>query len=339
MRKLSLLAACALAALTLSGAAQAAGSTPKLLTKFQPVLVFHPGEEFRPTTVESFIRDSDLEAATSPTTWTVVNPDPTASDLPVTSPPTWRLNQQPCFAGAAARRPPVLRRRGLRRAGRDRLRARRQGRQEHRPPVLALLLRQPLPLPVPAARRDLAVARGRLGGRQRRAHEPEASGRGRPERALLRRDPAVGGDRASRRPSDRVRGPRLARELLRARPPRVRAGSACRRRSSSSSSRPGCRSRPTSPRPAPPPGRSASASSRPGSRRSPTARRTGSRSRASGASWSTSAHRRRSAQSPSGRRPSAPRSTRSGASRSPRSAGGARTGDSGGRSKGARPSS
>ena len=36
----------------------AAGSTPKLLTKFQPVLVFHPGEEFRPTTVESFIRDS-----------------------------------------------------------------------------------------------------------------------------------------------------------------------------------------------------------------------------------------------------------------------------------------
>ena len=100
MKKLFVLAAGAIAALALAGTATAAGSTPKLLTKFQPVLVFHPGEEFRPTTVESFIRDSDLEAATSPTTWTVVNPSPTADDLPTSSPPVWRLNQQPCFAGA-----------------------------------------------------------------------------------------------------------------------------------------------------------------------------------------------------------------------------------------------
>jgi hypothetical protein len=81
--------------------AHASGSTPKLLRKFQPVLVFHPGEEFRPATVESFIEDSDLEAATSPTTWTLVDPDPTSDSLPTTSPPVWRLNQQPCFAGAA----------------------------------------------------------------------------------------------------------------------------------------------------------------------------------------------------------------------------------------------
>ena len=100
MKKLSILAACALVALTLTGTAQAAGSTPKLLTKFQPVLVFHPGEEFRPTTVESFVRDSGLEAATSPTTWTVVNPDPTVDDLPIVTPPVWRLNQEPCFPGA-----------------------------------------------------------------------------------------------------------------------------------------------------------------------------------------------------------------------------------------------
>ena len=100
MKKLFVFAAGALAALALAGTAPAAGSTPKLLKKFQPVLVFHPDEEFRPTTVESFIRDSDLEAATSPTTWTVVNPSPTPDDLPTSSPPVWRLNQQPCFAGA-----------------------------------------------------------------------------------------------------------------------------------------------------------------------------------------------------------------------------------------------
>jgi hypothetical protein len=83
-----------------AGPAHPAGSVPKLLTKFQPVLVLYPGEEFRPTTVESFVRDSQLEAATSPTTWTVVDPDPSADGLPTTSPPVWRLNQQPCFAGA-----------------------------------------------------------------------------------------------------------------------------------------------------------------------------------------------------------------------------------------------
>jgi hypothetical protein len=100
MKKLFVLAAAALAALALAGTAEAAGSTPKLLTKFQPVLVFHPTEEFRPATVESFVRDARLEVATSPTTWTVVDPDPTTDDLPVASPPVWRLNQEPCFAGA-----------------------------------------------------------------------------------------------------------------------------------------------------------------------------------------------------------------------------------------------
>jgi len=92
--------ATALAALSLAGPAQAGGSPAKLLAKFQPVLVFHPGEELRPTAVESFVDDSVLEAATSPTTWVVVDPDPTADSLPTASPPVWRLNQQPCFPGA-----------------------------------------------------------------------------------------------------------------------------------------------------------------------------------------------------------------------------------------------
>jgi hypothetical protein len=68
MRRISALVAGTLLALSLAGPAQATG-VPRLLTKFQPVLVFHPGEELRPTTVESFVRDSNLEAATSPTTW------------------------------------------------------------------------------------------------------------------------------------------------------------------------------------------------------------------------------------------------------------------------------
>ena len=99
MRRIYALVAGTLLALSLAGPAQAAG-VPRLLTKFQPVLVFHPGEELRPTAVESFVRDSNLEAATSPTTWMVVNPSPTADGLPATSPPVWRLNQRDCFAGA-----------------------------------------------------------------------------------------------------------------------------------------------------------------------------------------------------------------------------------------------
>jgi len=44
----------------LAGSAHAASDT-RLLTKFQPVTRFDSAESFRPTTVESFIADSDLE--------------------------------------------------------------------------------------------------------------------------------------------------------------------------------------------------------------------------------------------------------------------------------------
>ncbi len=94
-----LVALAALAGLAVASPAQASEGVP-ILTKFQPVLVFHPGEELRPTTVETFVRDANLEAATSPTSWIVVNGSPTADDLPAASPPVWRLNQRACFAGA-----------------------------------------------------------------------------------------------------------------------------------------------------------------------------------------------------------------------------------------------
>ena len=62
--------------------------------------VFHPREAFRPTTVESFIADASLEAATGPGTWVVVDRAPTSAKLPKTRFPARRLNQRECFAGA-----------------------------------------------------------------------------------------------------------------------------------------------------------------------------------------------------------------------------------------------
>ena len=50
----------ALAALT--GATSAYGAPDsQLLKAYQPVLVFHPQELFRPTKVQSFVADSELE--------------------------------------------------------------------------------------------------------------------------------------------------------------------------------------------------------------------------------------------------------------------------------------
>ena len=102
-----------LAALLLAwtGVAAAKGDTPdpKLLHAYQPVLVFHPNELFRPTKVQSFVNDSVLErfvgtsAAQLPLDafWTVVDPDPGPGGLPEASPGAfYRLNQNGCEADA-----------------------------------------------------------------------------------------------------------------------------------------------------------------------------------------------------------------------------------------------
>jgi hypothetical protein len=91
-------AVAALVAVGLPSGAQAL-SPARLLARFQPVAIFHPGEDFRPIPVEVFVSDSTLEAASSRTEWIVVDPDPTAESLPTESPPVWRLNQRDCFAG------------------------------------------------------------------------------------------------------------------------------------------------------------------------------------------------------------------------------------------------
>lgn len=91
--------------------AGAADGTPdaKLLRTYQPVLVFHPNELFRPRKVQSFVEDSELEqfVGTSPSQlpldayWTVVDPDPEPGELPpVTASAFYRLDQIDCEADA-----------------------------------------------------------------------------------------------------------------------------------------------------------------------------------------------------------------------------------------------
>lgn len=93
------------------GAGAAGGGTPdaRLLQTYQPVLVFHPGELFRPTKVQSFVADSELERFVGTNLaqlpldafWTVVDPDPEPGDLPQPTPGVfYRLDQVGCEADA-----------------------------------------------------------------------------------------------------------------------------------------------------------------------------------------------------------------------------------------------
>jgi hypothetical protein len=105
------LAAAALLALVAVGAASSNRGTSdtQLLRTYQPVLVFHPAEQFRPTKVQSFVNDSELERFVGSSTdqlpldafWTVVDPDPDTSELPAPSPGAlYRLDQTGCEADA-----------------------------------------------------------------------------------------------------------------------------------------------------------------------------------------------------------------------------------------------
>jgi hypothetical protein len=84
-----------------TGSSQAATPEPRLLAMYEPVLHFDPLEQFRPTSVQSFIADSDLERLTAPNTWSVVDPSPEPGDLPAPGTGIWRLNQDSCTPTAA----------------------------------------------------------------------------------------------------------------------------------------------------------------------------------------------------------------------------------------------
>ncbi|MGH3078652.1 MAG: hypothetical protein ACRDPZ_10770 [Gaiellaceae bacterium] len=114
MHAVALATTAAVAALSLAGAT-GAGAEPKttpdavLLDRHQPVLVFHPAELFRPTKVQTFVEDSELErfVGASPSQlpfdsfWSVVDSDPEPGELPGTSPGAfYRLDQVGCSAAA-----------------------------------------------------------------------------------------------------------------------------------------------------------------------------------------------------------------------------------------------
>jgi hypothetical protein len=101
----------ALAAPALAPPAVGAAGSPdaKLLRTYQPVLVFHPNELFRPMKVQSYVDDSQLEQfvgfdpAQLPydAYWRVIDPDPEPGGLPPNTPGVfYRLNQVGCEADA-----------------------------------------------------------------------------------------------------------------------------------------------------------------------------------------------------------------------------------------------
>ncbi len=102
----------ALALVSMAGATPAhhGRSDTQLLHAYQPVLVFHPEEKFRPTKIQSFVRDSELEKFTGSSPqqlpldafWTVVDPDPDSDELPAPAPGAfYRLDQAACEADGA----------------------------------------------------------------------------------------------------------------------------------------------------------------------------------------------------------------------------------------------
>jgi len=90
----AVLAVCS-AALAGGGFAQAGTPDAQLLRMYQPVTRFDPAERFRPTSVQSFVADAELERFVSGT-WVVADSDPEPGELPGPGTGIWRLNQDSC---------------------------------------------------------------------------------------------------------------------------------------------------------------------------------------------------------------------------------------------------
>jgi hypothetical protein len=98
------------AVLAAAGVAAAEDDLPdgQLLKTYEPVLVFHPNEQLRPTKVQSFVADSELERFVGSSAqqlpldqfWTVVDPDPEPGELGSLAPGVYRLDQIGCHANA-----------------------------------------------------------------------------------------------------------------------------------------------------------------------------------------------------------------------------------------------
>jgi len=103
--------AAAFALLSAGKALSATEPTPNatLLARYQPVLVFHPEERFRPVKVQQFVDQSVLQrfAGTNVAQlpfdafWVSVDPDPEPGQLPEATPGVvYRLNEASCSAAA-----------------------------------------------------------------------------------------------------------------------------------------------------------------------------------------------------------------------------------------------
>jgi hypothetical protein len=90
-------AAAAAASIVFAGAGSAVAAVPdaQLLRTYQPVLHLDPVEQFGPSSVQSFIADSDLERFDG-SSWVVVDEDPEPGELPGPGTGAWRLNQDSC---------------------------------------------------------------------------------------------------------------------------------------------------------------------------------------------------------------------------------------------------
>jgi hypothetical protein len=85
--------------LSLFATTATAGDEPPdswVLALYEPVLQFDPLEQFTPTKVQSFIRDTDLEQLTATGDWVVATRHPEPGDLPGVGSGVWRLNQETC---------------------------------------------------------------------------------------------------------------------------------------------------------------------------------------------------------------------------------------------------
>jgi hypothetical protein len=99
-RSIVLLTAC-LGLLAIAGVAHA-GANARLLAKFQPVTRFDSQERFRPTGIETFVADSNLERCDASRNCELVDASPAAdgSTLPIDG-EGWRLNQRACVPYAS----------------------------------------------------------------------------------------------------------------------------------------------------------------------------------------------------------------------------------------------
>jgi hypothetical protein len=96
----ALVAAAVLAASpSASGAAAPGTDANAVLARFEPVLLFHPGEDWAPTRPDDFVAHARVERQVARGRWAAVSATLPTSTAGCTLTPCYRLNLQPCALG------------------------------------------------------------------------------------------------------------------------------------------------------------------------------------------------------------------------------------------------